>query len=188
VQINYCDWFAWCVVTAVALLLLLNDKCKLESLQRDGRPGWRFHETARCKARTCFIENTTSFSENNSWTFLCLVAWFSTCLLHRHFCVLIWLNRLCSTRWRPHCGACLVWAAVESWAQLWFCCRFVKVEARYVSWTWLGTSATLHTSRLRTHWYARCFRQVDDLTLRFTISAYLALRFRFCSIWIGFQD
>jgi len=24
VQINYCDWFAWCVVTAVALLLLLN--------------------------------------------------------------------------------------------------------------------------------------------------------------------
>ena len=24
VQINYCDWFAWCMVTAVALLLLLN--------------------------------------------------------------------------------------------------------------------------------------------------------------------
>jgi len=23
VQINYCDWFAWCMVTAVALLLLL---------------------------------------------------------------------------------------------------------------------------------------------------------------------
>ena len=43
------------MVTAVALLLLLNDKCKLESLQRDGRPGWRFPQTAGCKARTCFI-------------------------------------------------------------------------------------------------------------------------------------
>jgi len=42
------------MVTAVALLLLLNDKCKPESLQRDGRPGWRFPQTAGCKARTCF--------------------------------------------------------------------------------------------------------------------------------------
>ena len=57
VQINYCDWFAWCMVTAVALLLLLNDKCKPESLQRDGRPGWRFPQTAGCKARTCFIDS-----------------------------------------------------------------------------------------------------------------------------------
>ena len=55
-QINYCDWFAWCMVTAVALLLLLNDKCKPESLLRDGRPGWRFPQTAGCKARTCFVE------------------------------------------------------------------------------------------------------------------------------------
>ena len=55
-QINYCDWFAWCMVTAVTLLLLLNDKCKPESLQRDGRPGWRFPQTAGCKARTCFDE------------------------------------------------------------------------------------------------------------------------------------
>jgi len=55
VQINYCDWFAWCMVTAVALLLLLNDKCKPESLQRVGRPGWRFPQTAGCKARTCFV-------------------------------------------------------------------------------------------------------------------------------------
>ena len=55
VQINYCDWFAWCMVTAVALLLLLNDKCKPESLQRDGRPGWIFPQTAGCKARTCFV-------------------------------------------------------------------------------------------------------------------------------------
>jgi len=39
----------------VALLLLLNDKCKPESLQRDGRPGWRFPQTAGCKARTCFV-------------------------------------------------------------------------------------------------------------------------------------
>jgi len=65
VQIN-CDWFAWCVVTAVALLSLLNDKCKLESLQRDGRPGWRFPQTAGCKARTCFVDfdqlfNTVSY-------------------------------------------------------------------------------------------------------------------------------
>ena len=43
------------MVTAVALLLLLNDKCKLESLQSDGRPGWRFPQTAGCKARTCFV-------------------------------------------------------------------------------------------------------------------------------------
>jgi len=42
-----------CVGTAVALLLLLNDGCKLESLQRDGGPGWRFPQTAGCKARTC---------------------------------------------------------------------------------------------------------------------------------------
>ena len=56
VQINYCDWFAWCMVTAVALLLLLNDKCKPESLQRDGRPGWRIPQTAGCKARTCFVK------------------------------------------------------------------------------------------------------------------------------------
>jgi len=42
--------------TAVALLLLLNDKCKPESLQRDGRPGWRFPQTAGCKARTCFVD------------------------------------------------------------------------------------------------------------------------------------
>jgi len=39
----------------VALLLLLNDKCKLESLQRDGRPGWRFPQTVGCKARTCCV-------------------------------------------------------------------------------------------------------------------------------------
>jgi len=44
------------VVTAVALLLLLNDKCKLESLQRDGRPGWRFPQTADCEAGTCFVD------------------------------------------------------------------------------------------------------------------------------------
>ena len=44
------------MVTAVALLLLLNDKCKPESLQRDGRPGWRFPQTAGCKARTCFVD------------------------------------------------------------------------------------------------------------------------------------
>jgi len=37
------------------LLLLLNDKCKLESLQWDGRPGWRFPQTAGCKARACFV-------------------------------------------------------------------------------------------------------------------------------------
>jgi len=43
------------MVTAVALLLLLNDKCKPESLQRDGRTGWRFPQTAGCKARTCFV-------------------------------------------------------------------------------------------------------------------------------------
>ena len=43
------------MVTAVALLLLLNDGCKLESLQRDGGPGWRFPQTAVCKARTCFV-------------------------------------------------------------------------------------------------------------------------------------
>jgi len=42
------------MVTAVALLLLLNDKYKPESLQRNGRPGWRFPQTAGCKARTCF--------------------------------------------------------------------------------------------------------------------------------------
>jgi len=35
---------------------LLNDKYKPESLQRDGRPGWRFPQTAGCKARTCFVE------------------------------------------------------------------------------------------------------------------------------------
>ena len=40
----------------MALLLLLNDKCKLESLQRDGRPGWRFPQTAGCKARSCFVD------------------------------------------------------------------------------------------------------------------------------------
>ena len=56
-QIN-CNWFAWCVVTTVALLLLLNDKCKLESLQRVGRPGWRFAVRASCKARTCFVAFT----------------------------------------------------------------------------------------------------------------------------------
>jgi len=44
------------MVTAVALLLLPNDKCKPESLQRDGRPGWRFPQTAGCKARTCSID------------------------------------------------------------------------------------------------------------------------------------
>jgi len=44
------------MVTAVALLLLLNDKCKPESLQRDGRPGWRFPQTTGCKARTCFVD------------------------------------------------------------------------------------------------------------------------------------
>jgi len=44
------------MVTAVALLLLLNGKCKPESLQRDGRPGWRFPQTAGCKARTCFVD------------------------------------------------------------------------------------------------------------------------------------
>ena len=43
------------MVTAVALLLLLNDKCKPESLQRDGRPGRRFPQTAGSKARTCFV-------------------------------------------------------------------------------------------------------------------------------------
>jgi len=58
VQINYCDWFAWCMVTAVALLLLLNDKCKPESLQRDGRPGWIFPQTAGCKASTCFVDRS----------------------------------------------------------------------------------------------------------------------------------
>ena len=57
VQINYCDWFAWSVVTAVALLLLLNDKSKLDALQRDGRPRWRFPQTAGCKARTCFVDS-----------------------------------------------------------------------------------------------------------------------------------
>ena len=44
------------MVTAVALLLLLNDKCKPESLQRDGSPGRRFPQTAGCKARTCFVD------------------------------------------------------------------------------------------------------------------------------------
>jgi len=44
------------MVTAVALLLLLNDKCKPELLQRVGRPGWRFPQTAGCKARTCFVD------------------------------------------------------------------------------------------------------------------------------------
>ena len=44
------------MVTAVALLLLLNDKSKLESLQRDGRTGLRFPQTAGCKARTCFVD------------------------------------------------------------------------------------------------------------------------------------
>ena len=77
-----------------------------------------------------------------------LVAWFSACLLPRHFWVPIWLNRLCSARYRLHCSTCLVWVAVESWAQLWFRCSFVKIEARCVSWTWLRTSATLHTSRI----------------------------------------
>ena len=57
VQINYCHWFAWCMATAVGLLLLLNDKCKPESLQRDGRPGWRFPQTAGCKARICFVDS-----------------------------------------------------------------------------------------------------------------------------------
>ena len=41
----------------MALLLLLNDKCKPESLQRDGRPGWRFPQTAGCKAGTCFVDS-----------------------------------------------------------------------------------------------------------------------------------
>jgi len=53
------------MVTAVALLLLLNDKCKPESLQRDGRPGWRFPQTAGCKARTCFVDTwLTSHAAN----------------------------------------------------------------------------------------------------------------------------
>jgi len=55
VQIN-CDWFAWCVVTAVTLLLLLNDGCKLESLQKDGGPGTKFPQTAGCKAMACFVD------------------------------------------------------------------------------------------------------------------------------------
>jgi len=45
------------MVTAVALLLLLNDKCMAESLQRDGSPGWIFPQTAGCKARTCFVDS-----------------------------------------------------------------------------------------------------------------------------------
>ena len=44
------------MVTTVDLLLLLNYGCKLESLQRDGGPGWRFPQTAGCKARTGFVD------------------------------------------------------------------------------------------------------------------------------------
>jgi len=47
------------MVTAVALLLLLNAKRKPESLQRDGRPGWRFPQTAGCKARTFLLKDRT---------------------------------------------------------------------------------------------------------------------------------
>jgi len=43
---------------------LLNDKCKPESLERDGRPGWRFPQTAGCKARTCFVDVDFSFSQS----------------------------------------------------------------------------------------------------------------------------
>jgi len=38
-------------VTAVALQLLLNDECKLESLQEDGRTRQEIPQTAGCKAR-----------------------------------------------------------------------------------------------------------------------------------------
>ena len=49
----------------MTLLLLLNDKCKPESLQRDGRPGWRFPQTACCKARTCFVDFITIRCKTN---------------------------------------------------------------------------------------------------------------------------
>jgi len=51
------------MVTAVTLLSLLNDKCKPELLQRDGRPGWRFPQTADCKARTCFVDMFNTFAQ-----------------------------------------------------------------------------------------------------------------------------
>jgi len=41
-------------ITAVGLQLLLNDKCKLESLQEDGsRTRQEIPQTAGCKARAC---------------------------------------------------------------------------------------------------------------------------------------
>jgi len=55
------------MVTAVALLLLLNDKCKPESLQMDGTPGWRFPQTAGCKTRTCFVDNLTLYKTIWNW-------------------------------------------------------------------------------------------------------------------------
>jgi len=42
---HYCDF-----------TIFLNDGGKLESLQKDGGPGRRFPQTARSKARACFVD------------------------------------------------------------------------------------------------------------------------------------
>ena len=71
------------MVTAVALLLLLNDKCKPESLQRDGIPGWRFPQTAGCKARTCFVDILEQCGPNTGMRAACGPPTLSVCrILH----------------------------------------------------------------------------------------------------------
>ena len=58
------------MVTAVALLLFLNDKCKPESLQRDRRPGLRFPQTAGCKARTCFVDFSRVYLSDLTYSYI----------------------------------------------------------------------------------------------------------------------
>ena len=66
-------------VTAVALLLLLNDKYKLESLQGDGnRTRQAIPQTAGCKARAC---NVIVASENKSATNFTFFGFTLPCML-----------------------------------------------------------------------------------------------------------
>jgi len=70
-------------VTVVTLLLLLNDECKLESLQEDGsRTRQEIPQTVCCKARACkccicLLVNIFISSSSAFWSYEILDQWLS---------------------------------------------------------------------------------------------------------------
>jgi len=55
----YCDWFAWCVVTAVIYYFAKWWRQAWIVLQKDGGPGRRFPQTDGWKDRACFVDSDT---------------------------------------------------------------------------------------------------------------------------------